>query len=142
MHESIRDFFLFHFQGRYFRCIDLPFAWCRAAFWFVNMMKPFIGRIRRWEYRVLEYIDDFLIALSIAKAATSEDCILSASIVDWLMRQLGLAWHQTKGVWDEGATCIDHLGFTWGSVRMMFTVTKKNQEKVRDHARRLLKEMR
>jgi hypothetical protein len=53
LHPSIRNFFLFHYGGRYFRCIALPFGWSLAAFWFVNLLKPFVGRMRRWCYRVL-----------------------------------------------------------------------------------------
>ena len=141
LHASIRNYFLFHFRGRYFRCIALPFAWCRAAFWFVNLMKPFVGRVRRWGYRVLEYIDDFLVAPSVGRPATTDDCVEASDKIDALMRVLGIRRHPTKGVWNEGATRLEHLGFVWDSVRMMFTVTPKKQVKVHDHARSLLKEM-
>ena len=141
LHPSIRNFFLFHWEGRYFRCIALPFAWCRAAFWFVNLMKPFVGRMRKWGYRILEYIDDFLVAPSVGRVATADDCLQASSRIDWLMGELGLARHPTKGVREEGNTRLEHLGFVWDSMRMKFTITEKKQEKVRAHARSLLNEM-
>eukprot|EP00173_Palmaria_palmata_P001790 Plantae.Rhodophyta-Palmaria_palmata.ctg20414.p1 GENE.Plantae.Rhodophyta-Palmaria_palmata.ctg20414~~Plantae.Rhodophyta-Palmaria_palmata.ctg20414.p1 ORF type:complete len:193 (-),score=23.34 Plantae.Rhodophyta-Palmaria_palmata.ctg20414:27-605(-) len=104
LHESIRNYFLFHFQGRYFRCIALPFAWCRAAFWFFNLMKPFVGKIRKWDYRVLEYIDDFLVAPSIGRPAKREDCVEASAKIEALMRVLGIGRHANKGGWDEGST--------------------------------------
>jgi hypothetical protein len=47
LHPSIRNFVLFHYGGRYFRCIALPSGWSRSAFWFVNLLQPFVGRLRR-----------------------------------------------------------------------------------------------
>ena len=141
LHSSVRNFFLFHYGGRYFRCIALPFAWCRSAFYFVNLLKPFVGKIRRWGCRVLGYIDDFLVAPAIGRALTKADCVAMSMQIDALMRKLGLARHATKGVWGEGACVVDHLGFRWDSVRLLFTVTAKKQQKVRSHARDLLHEM-
>lgn len=47
LYPSIRNLFIFHWKGLYFWCIALTFAWCRAAFWFVNLVKPFFGRVRK-----------------------------------------------------------------------------------------------
>lgn len=30
LHPDIRDYFLFHYEGRYYRCIALPFGWGRS----------------------------------------------------------------------------------------------------------------
>lgn len=128
LHESIREYFPFHFPGRYFCCIVLSFAWCRATFWFVNMMKSFVGKMRKWDYRILEYVDDFIISASIGRPSTGDDCQVASENIEWLMRKTRLARRENKGVWGKGATCVDHLGFTWDSM-------SKKQEKVKAHAR-------
>lgn len=48
LHPSIRDYFLFHYDGRYFRCIALPFGWSRSALWLILLLKPFVHRVREW----------------------------------------------------------------------------------------------
>ena len=141
LHPSVRNFFLFHYGGRYFRCIALPFAWCRSAFYFVNLLKPFVGKIRRWGSGVLPYIDDFLVAPAIGRPSTGTDCLEISLKIDGLMRKIGLQRHDTKGVWGEGACIVDHLGFKWDSVRLLFTVTAEKQQKVRTHAREFLIKM-
>lgn len=65
LHPEIREFFLFRYAGRYFKCIALPFAWCRSAMWFTKMVRVMIRHIRSvFGFRVLPYIDDFLVAPS------------------------------------------------------------------------------
>ena len=58
---GIRDWFLLKYHGRYFRCLALPFGWGRSPIW-TRLMAPFITELRRLGYRVLGYLDDFLIA--------------------------------------------------------------------------------
>lgn len=91
--------------------------------------------------RVLPYIDDFLVAPAIGRASTGDDCLRASGHIGLLMRKLGLARHETKGVWGEGACVVDHLGFRWDSLRLLFTVTAAKQERVRAHSRDLLREM-
>ena len=31
LHPDMRDYFIFRYNGRYFRCIAPPFGWCRSA---------------------------------------------------------------------------------------------------------------
>lgn len=31
---AMRDWFLFHYDGRYYQCVALPFGWGRAPLWF------------------------------------------------------------------------------------------------------------
>lgn len=137
---KIRNFFLFSYAGRYFRCIALPFGWSRSSYWFVVLLKPFVGKLRRWDYRVLSYIDDFLVAPSVGRASTTEDCWKASSRIDGLMERLGLKRHQRKGFWGGGAQIVGHLGFRWDSVGMQFSILERKQEKVRAHAKKLLRE--
>lgn len=141
LHPSIRNYFLFHYGGRYFRCIALPMGWTRSPFWFINLMKPFVWKMRKWGYRVLSYIDDFLVACAAGRVSTAGDCRKGSERIEELMGKLGLARHPTKGVWGEGSTLVEHLGFVWDSARMRFTVMETKQGRVREHARRLLTEM-
>lgn len=101
-------------------------------------MKPFVRRMREWGYRVLSYIDDFLITPAIGRAATSMDCISATKRIDELMQGLGIArgTQLREHGHDSGA-----LGFVWDSGKRLFTVTKTKQENVRAHAISLLKEM-
>ena len=75
LHPDMRDYFIFHYAGRYYRSIALPFGWGRSGWWFTKMMRPFVQYMRETlGYRVLPYIDDFLVAASPpGRAATSED---------------------------------------------------------------------
>lgn len=98
LRASIRKFFLFHYNGRYFRCIGLPFGWSRSAFWFVNLLKQFVRSLREWGYRVLGYIDDVLVAPSVGRSAIMEDSVDASEKIGALKSRLRLARHQTKGV--------------------------------------------
>jgi hypothetical protein len=131
---------LLHDGGRYISRIALPFGWSRLAIWFVNLLKPFEGRIRRWCHPVLSYIADFLVAAAIARASTAEDFQRASTRIGDLTRKLGLERHEAKGVWGDGEMVVDHLGFRWDSIRLLFTVTQEKQKKVRVHAKAILKE--
>ena len=76
LHPDMRDYFSFGYNGRYFRCIALPFGWCRSAMWFTKLMRVVVRHIREViGYRVLPYIDDFLLAPSpISRHSTAADC--------------------------------------------------------------------
>lgn len=122
LHPSIRDFFLFHYNGRYFQRIALPFGWSRSAFWFITLLKPFVHRMREWGCRALGYIDDFLVAPRVGGGAKEEDCEEAAAKITWLMRELGLEKHGSKGVWGKGCKVVGHLGIRWDSEKRLLTV--------------------
>lgn len=69
-----------------------------------------------------------------------DDCMRTSKRIQGLMDRFGISRHPSKGVWGEGVQVSDHLGFTWGSGRMRFTVAGK-QERVWGHAVDLLQEM-
>lgn len=139
---EMRDFFCFHYAGRFFRCIALPFGWSRSPYWFITLLKPFVRVVRsRWNYRLLAYIDDFLCnPTSGDRPATAKDCEIASKRLDGLMERLGIMKHPTKGVWGNGSTVIDHLGVRWDSMNMRFTITEEKQEKVRSWAEALVHE--
>lgn len=58
--RDMRDYFLFHFDGRYYRCKALPFGWGRSSFWFTNLVKPFVIYLREvLGMRLLPYMMNF-----------------------------------------------------------------------------------
>jgi hypothetical protein len=40
--SQIRDWFLFRYDGRFYRCISLPFGWGRSSMWFTQLMVPMV----------------------------------------------------------------------------------------------------
>jgi Reverse transcriptase (RNA-dependent DNA polymerase) len=73
---SIRDLFCFRYYGRYYRCVALPFGWGRSPMWFTQFMVPVVTHLRGvMKFRVLAYLDDFLVVPSICGTASSaRDC--------------------------------------------------------------------
>lgn len=61
IHPSMRDWFLFSFAGKFYQCIALPFGWGRSPLWFTQVIALLARALRGLSYRVLCYLDDFLI---------------------------------------------------------------------------------
>jgi hypothetical protein len=57
---QMRYWFFFRYDGRFYRCIALPFRWGRSPMWFTQLMVLMVRKLRQ-QFRVLEYLDDFLI---------------------------------------------------------------------------------
>lgn len=139
---AMRDWFIFRYAGRYYQCIALPFVWGRSPLWFTQLMVPFVRAIRSLNFRVLAYLDDFLISSSRFGVVSSQrDCAEAAKLIDVLLHQLGLERHPTKGCWTR-TTQIEHLGVHIDSVSMRFLVAPRKLEKVRSLATKLLREVR
>jgi len=139
---TMRDWFLFRYEGRYYCCTALPFGCGKSPLWFTQMMAPFVRELRHMGFRVLAYLDDFLIAPNRHGAvATNRDCRRAACRIDELMTSLGLTRHPSKGEW-EGRQVIEHLGVIIDSVRMKFFVAPRKVAKVQSLAGKLLKEVR
>jgi hypothetical protein len=86
---QMRDWFVFAYDGKFYRCIALPFGWRRSPMWFTHLMVPLITKLRQ-SYRVLAYLDDFLICP--AKAGRIEsvrDCRRATQTVDKLLSSIG-----------------------------------------------------
>ena len=85
-------------------------------------MAPFIQELRRGEYRVFAYLDDFLLAPSpYGTTSGPRDCAVAWERIAELMTQLGLQRHPEKGEW-TGATRVEHLGVLIDSDEMKFYV--------------------
>lgn len=141
LHPDMRDFFLFHYAGRYFRCIALPFGWGRSPMWFTKMMRGFVRYMReKMCYRVLPYIDDFLVAPSPpGRPATERDVSNAQRNIARLMRRLGITRKVGKGCWD-GSRQIDHLGVHIDSDEMKVYVADNKVSRVRALARKLIRQ--
>lgn len=142
LHPAMRDWFIFRYAGRYFHCVALPFGWGRSPLWFTRLMAPFVAEIRSYGYRVLPYMDDFLIIPSrYGVVAGVGHCRRARKRIQALMATLGLRRHPEKGEW-EGATVVDHLGVRVDTVKMRFTVLPYKATQVRKLASDLLKQVR
>jgi hypothetical protein len=54
---QMRDWFLFRYDGRFYRCIALPFGWGRSPMWFTQLMVLIVRKLRR-QFRVLGQLPD------------------------------------------------------------------------------------
>lgn len=57
---AMRNWFIFHYYGKFYQCVALPFGWGRSTLWFTQFMAVFVKEVRRLGMRVLAYLDDFL----------------------------------------------------------------------------------
>ncbi len=139
----MRNMFVFRYQRKFYRCIALPFGWGRSPLWFTRFMAPMVQYMRSMlSYRVLAYLDDFLVAPNRAgRVATKRSCARATKDIDNLLRTLGLVRHPTTGDW-SGSTRIEHLGVLIDTVEMKFYVSPHKIEKVRSMSKQLLTEAR
>lgn len=61
--------------------------------------------------RILSYIDDFLVAPATGRASNASDCLDASREISRLMRTLGLARHEKKGVFGEVSKIVECVGF-------------------------------
>jgi Reverse transcriptase (RNA-dependent DNA polymerase) len=136
---DMRKWFLFRYNGCYYKCVALPFGWGRSPLWFTELMRPFVRYMRtELGYRVLAYLDDFLIGATAAGTVSRKvDCILATSNIEKLMARLGLTRHPEKGEW-VGATRVEHLGVVVDTSLMKFYISQRKIVKVRAMAKQLL----
>jgi Reverse transcriptase (RNA-dependent DNA polymerase) len=137
----MRDMFLFRYAGRLFQCLALPFGWGRSPMWFTKLLRPMVQHLRSYElYRVLAYLDDFLVVPSEAGAiADLAVCEGATSKIDALLEALGLIRHPTKGEW-VGSTRVEHLGAVIDTEQEKFFIAPRKIEKIRAMAGQLLSE--
>jgi hypothetical protein len=139
LHPRMRDYFLFHYGGRFYRCIALPFGWGRSVLWFTKLMRPMVKYIRsEWGYRLIPWIDDFLCARTDGRRpAIGRDCRRARQRLDTLLRELGLTRHPEKGCW-EGAQVVEHLGVLIDTRQMRVFVTDRKVKRMRKIAQEIL----
>ena len=106
-------------------------------------MRPFLEELRqRHGFRVLGYLDDFLIApSSYGVVAGRAHCVEAKRCIELLLSSLGLKRHPTKGEW-TGSTTVEHLGVRVDPEEMRFYVTPHKVKKIRSLERKLLKNVR
>jgi hypothetical protein len=139
LHPLMRDFFLFRYAGRFYRCIALPFGWGRSVLWFTKLLRPLVKHIREGlGYRLLPWIDDFLCAPSSgSRPATGRDCRKARNRLTVLFRALGIARHPDKGCW-TGTQKIEHLGVLLDTRAMRVYATDRKVARMRALAKELL----
>lgn len=139
LHPDMQYFLLFHYGGRFYQCIAMPFGLDRSGLLFTKILRPLVRFLReKCGYRVIAYIDDFLVALSPSvRAVTEKDVKKAYVVVEGLLRRLGFVRHTEKRGW-VGVHRIDHLGAHLDtSVLRVFVIAKKVAP-VRRLSRRML----
>ena len=138
---QMQDIFIFRCNGRFYRCVALPFGWGRLCMWFTRLMKPLIDSLRSENHlRVLPYLDDFLICpRPPGTVASLVDCFAARTTIAALLEDLGLVRHPTKGEW-VGSTRVEHLGVVIKTVLEKFFIAPRKIAKVRHMAKHLISE--
>lgn len=140
LHSRMWDWFIFKYDGRYYRCIALPFGWSASPYWFVKLLSPLSRYMRQTlGLRVLVWLDDYLLAPGDgSRPSTKEDCRRISSRLDKLFSTLGLLRHPDKGVWGEGETRLEHLGLLIDTVAFRYFVTPMKLRDLQQMATALL----
>lgn len=88
-------------------------------------------------YRVLEYIEDFLIAPSPpGRKARAKECAREPLCLKKLFERLGVVRHPEKGEW-EGSSRLDHLGVHIDTVAIQVYATEKKVRRARALAQKI-----
>ncbi|KAA6400393.1 MAG: putative Transposon Ty3-G Gag-Pol polyprotein [Streblomastix strix] len=75
VNQELQKYFGFHFRGKAYTYVGLPFGWNRSPMVFCRIMKQAVKAIReKWKVRVIQYIDDILL-LSQDKEQLKKDTI-------------------------------------------------------------------
>ena len=138
---QMKDIFIFRYNGRFFRCVALPFGWGWSPMWFTRFMKPLVEALRlEHRLRVLPYLDDFLICPSPpGTVASLADCFAARTTIAALLEDLDLVRQSTKGEW-VGSTRVEHLCVVIDTVLEKFFIAPRKIAKVRHMAKHLISE--
>ena len=137
LHPDIRDWFVYKIDGRYFRCISLPFGWKLSPAYFIKFMRPMVQYVRQQlRLRIHPYMDDFLIAVK-----SRAKLIKARQKVGALLENCGLQRKVGKGCW-EGGRRLQHLGFIIDTKKLLFGITESRLEKLASIAQQLLHQAR
>jgi hypothetical protein len=86
---QMRYWFLFRYDGRFYKCIALSFGWGRSPMWFTQQMVPMVKKLRQ-QYRVLAYLYDFLICpVKAGRVVSMRDFWKATQDIDKLFSSLG-----------------------------------------------------
>jgi hypothetical protein len=78
---QMTDWFFFRYDGRFYRCIAIPFGWGRIPMWFNQLVVPMVRKLRQ-QHRVLAYLDDFLIcSVKSGRVASIRDCRKATQVI-------------------------------------------------------------
>lgn len=114
LHLTVRDYFLLHVRGAYYRCHALPFGRGLSALWCTKLLHPVVCHQReKWGSLILPCLHNFLVAPApLGRASTETDCAQAHQRLEKLSRLLGLARHLYQGFW-SGGTTREHLVSLW-----------------------------
>lgn len=141
LHPRMWDWFLFQYNGVYYRCIALPLGWTRSPFWSCHLLSP-LPRFLRYSLncQVPQWIDYYLLAPGIGKwPSSATDCYMLCSKLDALIPKLGLLRHPAKGIWGHGMTRLEDLGLVIDTVKFRFFVRNAKLAKLHNKSKHILR---
>ncbi|KAA6392864.1 MAG: putative reverse transcriptase [Streblomastix strix] len=116
--QELQKYFGFHFRGKAYTYVGLPFGWNRSPMVFCRIMKQAVRAIReRWKVRVIQYIDDILL-LSQDKIQLQTDTL---EIMKF-MEQLGWKIQRLKCRTNAQKT-FEFLGWKWSTMNLTIQLT-------------------
>ena len=138
LHPDMRNYFIFRYEGRHYRCIVLPFGWGRSVLCFTELLRPPVRHLREWlSYRMLPYIDDFLIGSVSTWPPIYTQGLCASERLDGVFARTGLTQHPDKGCW-EGSQSLDHVGVHIDTRNMKLYVADRKVRRVRGFAKKIL----
>jgi hypothetical protein len=109
--------------------------------WYTQLMVPMVRKLRQ-QYRVLTYLDDFLIcSVKAGRVASMRVCRKATQVIDKLFSSLGFTRYLTKGEW-VGSTRVEHLGCVIDTDHMRFYIAPRKIAKVHGIAQASLRQAR
>ena len=123
---SLQNFFVFQFQGKFYRYACLPNGLTSAPRLFTKIMNPVLSTLRKLGYNVMNYLDDVFICGD--TFAECRDVVLAT--VNLLLK-LGFSMHPEKSQLIP-VQKIEYLGFLIDSVKMKTSLTKIKQDKLKN----------
>lgn len=134
----MRDWLIFRYDGRYYQSVAMPFRWRRSPLWFTQRTAPLIRYLREHGYRMLAYLDDFLIATYVFGVIAGRIyCRRVRRVVTSLLKSLGLRLNPPKGCWD-GSTELEHLSVLIDNTTINFFVAPRKLEKMQNLSNAIL----
>jgi hypothetical protein len=118
LHPRMREFFFYHYGGRFYRYIAFPFGWGKSVLWFTKLMRPMVKYIwSEWGYRILPRIDErFCAPTDGRRPAIGRDCRRARQRL--LRGRTPWGWFSTYSGYSSEA--IDMRGVDFGTLSNLY----------------------
>ena len=124
IHKSSQRFFRFIWGTKLYTFLGLPFGLSSAPRIFTKLLKPVAAFLRKQGYRIIIYLDDFLLF-----ASSKEEALRLTQMSLSLLQSLGFLINWTKSTLSP-VQSITYLGFVISSVDMTIYLPKAKVQRV------------